>query len=541
MLLLPDFQGQEVRARISQLPLDWLDVEVKEEETEQVEVEEHGGMWESDNCEREVCEDKIALNGKDSLNLKTEDGPNNENQIISDKSQKDLDKKHNKYNSVAQLKAQTKNVHKDRVVAKATCDYSEKSLYNKGRYKAQNDTRLDHKADGTGEQEMLRRKGINLKGHERSKLYCSICDTTYPTPLDYSKHKETHRDGEVWKCQEQKCLKKFKRHNLLVIHMQRHRGEFNHNCIMCGKQFVTSHSYHIHMKSHRREYSYSCKECQKKFVTEVSYRIHMNTHRPPSLGCDHCGSMYSDKEKLKEHMKRHEATEHSDGTAKEFLGKHAKMKHVRRCQKESTKCDICAKRFKNLKNLKVHLLNIHDGVRHFCDQCGSSFSVKQNLLNHIRDKHSDPAMRTLQSKCKECGKDFARPYNLCKNHQFKDKEQKLTCDRCGFITNRAQQLRHHQVSSRCDPSKALVRKFHCTQCGRGFTTEKALHKHEKDYHLVGKPYKCDMCGVRFTQSWGVTKHQRKGHCKYRGKPQAEQQCFLEHGQWSRHGETFVTE
>ena len=539
VLLLPDFQGQEVRARISQLPLDWLEVEVKEEESE--DVEEHEGMWESDNCEREVYEDEIALTGEDTLNLKTEDWPNNDKQVISEKSQEDLDKKHNKDNSVAQLKAQTNSVHKDKIGGKATCDFSEKSLYNKGRYKSHNDTSLAQKADETGEQEVERRIGITLKAHEISKLYCSICDTTYPTSRDYSKHKETHRDEEVWKCQKTNCLKIFNRHKLLIIHMQRHQGEFTHNCILCGKQFVTNHSFHIHMKTHGGEYNYSCRECQKKFVTEVSYQIHMNTHRPPSLGCDHCGRMYSDKEKLKEHMKRHEANEHSDETAKEFLGKHTQIKHVRGYQKESTKCDICAKHFKNIKNLKVHVLNIHEGVRHFCDQCGSSFSVKQNLLNHIRDKHSDPGMLTPQSKCKECGKDFERPYNLCKNHQFKDKEQKLTCDKCGFITNRAQQLRHHQLSSRCDPSKALVRKFHCTQCGRGYTTEKALHKHEKDYHLVGKPYKCDMCGVRFTQSWGVTKHQRKGHCKNRGKPQAEQQCVLQHGQWSRHGETYVAE
>ena len=194
-------------------------------------------------------------------------------------------------------------------------------------------------------------------------------------------------------------------------------------------------------------------------------------------------------------------------------------------------------------------MNIHEKIRHFCDQCGSSYSVKQNLLNHIHEKHKESVQRkSPQHACKECGGSFGRAYNLCKNHQFRDRTQLLTCDRCGFSTKRSQQLLLHQVSthtiinvksylyfifnqinnhikgkfnssmlqksSRCHPTRVLTRLFNCTKCKKGFTTAKAALKHEKDHHSEdGKPFKCKLCQVKFSHSWAVTNHLRKGRCK----------------------------
>ena len=111
-------------------------------------------------------------------------------------------------------------------------------------------------------------------------------------------------------------------------------------------------------------------------------------------------------------------------------------------------CRHCLRSFSSKKNLKVHVMNIHEKIRHFCDQCGSSYSVKQNLLNHIHEKHKDSVQKKrTQYACKECGGSFGRAYNLCKNHQFRDKTQLLTCDRCGFSTKRSQQLLLHQVNT----------------------------------------------------------------------------------------------
>ena len=71
-----------------------------------------------------------------------------------------------------------------------------------------------------------------------------------------------------------------------------------------------------------------------------------------------------------------------------------------------------------------------------------------------------------------------------------------------------------QMSSRCHPTKVLTRQFFCNKCKKGFTTEKAVLKHEKDHHSAdGKPFKCELCNVKFTHSWGVTRHLKKGHCK----------------------------
>ena len=71
-----------------------------------------------------------------------------------------------------------------------------------------------------------------------------------------------------------------------------------------------------------------------------------------------------------------------------------------------------------------------------------------------------------------------------------------------------------QMSSRCHPTRVLTRQFYCNHCNKGFTTEKAVLKHEKDHHSDnGKPFSCKLCHVKFTHSWGVTRHLKKGHCK----------------------------
>ena len=234
----------------------------------------------------------------------------------------------------------------------------------------------------------------------------------------------TCKKKQLWRCIQNNCGRTFKSERLFMVHKKRHRGEFKFVCDLCSKKFVTRPAFDIHKKIHREEFNFTCNHCQKQHVTQRGFLRHLRTHGPKELSCTCCGKKFCDESKLKAHIKDEQ------------------MK-----REEINQCKHCKKIFATKKNLKVHVMNIHEKIRHFCDQCGSSYSVKQNLLNHIHEKHEDQTQKPRTTfPCKECGKGFSRPYNLCKNHQFQDKTQLLTCDRCGFSTKRAQQLHMHQVS-----------------------------------------------------------------------------------------------
>ena len=288
--------------------------------------------------------------------------------------------------------------------------------------------------------ECKQKEDDNSDGESSKADICPLCDKcsdlkfnlqnhmlefhNYVALPESTKSNECHKRRTLWQCSQKNCGSTFKSQRLLLVHKKRHRGEFKFYCNLCSKKFVTRPAFDIHMKIHRKEFNFSCNHCPKQLVTHRGFLRHLKTHASKELSCSCCGKKFSDESKLKAHMKDQ------------------KMKGG-----EKHQCRHCQRSFASRKNLKVHLLNIHEKIRHFCDQCGSSYSVKQNLLNHIHEKHVDLAQKPRPAyPCKECGKGFSRRYNLCKNHQFRDKTQLLTCDRCGYSTKRAQQLHMHQVS-----------------------------------------------------------------------------------------------
>ena len=79
-------------------------------------------------------------------------------------------------------------------------------------------------------------------------------------------------------------------------------------------------------------------------------------------------------------------------------------------------CHHCVATFKQIKNLRAHLANIHgfDQMREKycepsekdvfnCQECDSVFHYKKNLKAHIKAKHEEPAVY----KCNICHSKFS--------------------------------------------------------------------------------------------------------------------------------------
>ena len=70
---------------------------------------------------------------------------------------------------------------------------------------------------------------------------------------------------------------------------------------------------------------------------------------------------------------------------------------------EKYKCEICKHNFSSKCNLKVHMENVHEGLKRFkCEKCSQKFTERKALTLHI--KGIDEKIKEFN--CDRCGKFF---------------------------------------------------------------------------------------------------------------------------------------
>jgi KRAB domain-containing zinc finger protein len=196
-------------------------------------------------------------------------------------------------------------------------------------------------------------------------------------------------------------------------------------------------------------------------------------------------------------------------------------------------CDLCKFSFESQKAIVHHMQSIHGTkvpqIRQTCNQCEVTFSQGYNKNRHMRAVHGGEKGPKQIGKpfifqCPECRYKFSKQYDGCSSHS---KRATFTCEICGYITTQMSQLKDHQASSRCDTQKSVVKSFPCSHCPLGFTTEKAMIRHEKQ-HVDGKPFKCEHCEIGFSQNYGLTTHLKKGRCKVQKKYSTQLEANTQH-------------
>uniref|UniRef100_W8CB23 Zinc finger protein 677 n=1 Tax=Ceratitis capitata TaxID=7213 RepID=W8CB23_CERCA len=242
--------------------------------------------------------------------------------------------------------------------------------------------------------------------------------------------------------------------------------------------------------------------CHKKKVN--------SDHQIESHKCELCARVYKSLQNLRNHMEKAHNPIDSPNAAT-----------------QSQKCDECALDFKTLRSLEQHCLAEHDGMK--CMYCDRRCTSRTNQLRHM-ETHTRGTERKFVCDYENCKKSFftRRQYQAHKRTHTKGKN--FICDICGYSCRVPEMLKVHYRShtgekpyacdecGKCFISKSAVREHKqshgterphvCKVCGRSFARAKSLY-HHNFLHLDEKKFKCRVCGQAYAQLAGLAGHMRR--------------------------------
>lgn len=146
----------------------------------------------------------------------------------------------------------------------------------------------------------------------------------------------------------------------------------------------------------------------------------------------------------------------------------APLQHCAHHLDKPFRCRICAKGFKTLGILNVHM-KTHSGVRPYqCGECGKSFRDNWNLKVHQKIHTGETPYR-----CAICDKGFIQYATYMKHRRIHTGEKPYSCCYCDkSFTNSSNLVRHYRTHTGEKP-------YVCAECGKSFSYNTSLIQHKR--------------------------------------------------------------
>lgn len=243
---------------------------------------------------------------------------------------------------------------------------------------------------------------------------------------------------------------------------------------------------------HSGDRQFECAFCCKKCVTKSDLNSHLLTHqdggRKPqekNILCEICSRRFRNLRQLKVHMAMHTGE-------KPFV------------------CDVCPFKTHDKKCLSLHKKIHDDKIREFeCHKCSKRFLLKSQLTKHMVRHSGDKNI-----KCTMCSKMYFT-INEVHNHinRFHRHDKPYQCTDC---------LRKYAKKSSLEDHIRFVHKgetppkpFQCGECKKLFRDKSALNVHIRCTHSGEKPFECSHCSAKFARFESLKYHMKRHDASYR--------------------------
>ena len=163
-------------------------------------------------------------------------------------------------------------------------------------------------------------------------------------------------------------------------------------------------------------------------------------------------------------------------------------------EREERTCSVCLNMSsdKNARLRHESLVHAKDPQKYECQQCDKSYSNINALTYHVT-KHQEDVVKPC---CVQCGSQFSSSDSLAKHLEFV----------------------HHEGAKHA--------RHECDVCGKSFTLETNLKRHDReshfgskfniDYYEGYKPlaiFECRECDMKFKRSSDLKRHTKSAHSK----------------------------
>ncbi|XP_041378116.1 uncharacterized protein LOC121390382 [Gigantopelta aegis] len=340
-------------------------------------------------------------------------------------------------------------------------------------------------------------------------LRCDVCEVTFKQSKAYhlkQKHGPLNRYIYDKSTSCLLCRTSFDLFSDLTQHIIDEHKMDNVRCDVCEMIFSSKHVLYDHVnKTHGPSDIQCCNICGRGFNTVRALVKHrqMIHHVQTTMvkSCKKCDFKAQSKKELKEHMETH-AVANECPICHKVLAKHTNiMIHIdtMHTKQEECVCNICGKKFRHPRYLRLHL-GRHSGVKpHVCSVCGKRFFATNTLRCHM-EVHKDQSERQYRHICSVCGRGFNGKSSLDDHMNKHTGAKPHSCPLCGVKFGfRSMLYKHHQFVH------SNLRPFSCTICPKSYKSKQRLSAHMVSHTGISR-FNCLQCKKAFSTSSTLKQH-----------------------------------